>query len=69
MNHVEKAFETESFTAIVTDLGAARREGRFEDALHHLDEIFAIHQHTESAPLRARCAASLAVPETLQQAA
>jgi hypothetical protein len=54
---------------IENDLVAARREGRFEDALHNLDEIFVIHLHTEKEPTRLRCAALLAAPETLQKAA
>jgi hypothetical protein len=61
--------EAEILVAIENDLVTARREGRFEDALHHLDEIFAIHMHTESEPTRLRCAALLADPETLQKAA
>lgn len=61
--------EVETVAAIETDLAAARREGRFEDALHHLDEIFVLHKHTESEPIKARCATLLAAPETLQKAA
>jgi len=56
----QNTFEIESFAAIVTELGVARREGRFEDALFHLEEILAVHTHTESNPLRARCAELLA---------
>jgi hypothetical protein len=59
---------TEALTNIEADLVAARREGRFEDALHHLDEIFVCHKHTQSAQIRARCAALLAAPE-LKEAA
>jgi hypothetical protein len=58
----------ETVTNIETDLVAARREGRFEDALHHLDEIFVFHLHTASDLIRARCAALLSAPETLQVA-
>jgi hypothetical protein len=60
-----KLFEVTSVTAIENDLVTARREGRFEDALHHLDEIFVIHTHTESEPTKARCAALLAAPEAM----
>jgi hypothetical protein len=67
MKHAGKAFEIESFTAIVTDLGAARREGRFDDALHHLAEIFVIHQHTESAPLKA-CPLGVGTPSVASRA-
>ena len=61
--------ETASIIAIEKDLVIARREGRFEEALHHLDEIFVIRLHTESERVRARCAALLAAPEMLQEAA
>jgi hypothetical protein len=57
-----------TISAIELDLVGARREGRFEDALHHLDEIFVFHMHTASDLIRARCAALLAAPETLQAA-
>ncbi|SHH20830.1 hypothetical protein [Bradyrhizobium erythrophlei] len=63
-----KTRDTETVTNIEKDLVAARRDGRFEDALHHLDEIFVFHKHTESALIRARCAVLLAAPE-LQEAA
>jgi hypothetical protein len=61
--------DTKTLNNIEKDLVAARREGRFEDALHHLDEIFVCHKHAESHELKARCAALLAAPETLQKAA
>jgi hypothetical protein len=61
--------ESEIVTIIEKDLIAARREGRFEDAFHHLDEIFVTHLHTDSEPTRLRCAALMAAPETFQQAA
>jgi hypothetical protein len=64
-----QSLELDSVAAIEKDLIAARREGRFEDALHHLDEIFVIHLHTESEPTRLRCAALMAAPEIFQQAA
>ena len=60
--------EAQTVTEIERDLIAARRESRFEDALHHLDEIFVFHKHTDSDAMRARCAVLLAAPE-LQQAA
>jgi hypothetical protein len=60
--------DTETVTNIEADLAAARREGRFEDALHHLDEIFVFHMHTACDLIRARCAALLSAPETLQAA-
>jgi hypothetical protein len=56
-------------SAIEIDLVSARREGRFEDALHHLDEIFAVHKHTECDEARARCVVLLSAPETLQHMA
>ena len=65
----QKTSATETVTNIEKDLVVARREGRFEDALHHLDEIFVFHKHTASAQIRARCAALLSAPETLQKAA
>jgi hypothetical protein len=55
-------------SAIEVDLATARRESRFEDALHHLDEIFVFHKHADSEMIKARCAVLLAAPE-LQQAA
>jgi hypothetical protein len=61
--------EAEILVNIENDLVTARREGRFEDALHHLDEIFVMHLHTESEPTKRRCATLLAAPERLQQAA
>jgi hypothetical protein len=54
---------------IEKDLVAARRECRFEESLCHLDEIFAIYLHTGSQQLRLRCAALMAAPEPIQQAA
>lgn len=60
--------EAQSVTEIEKDLVAARQQGRFKRALYHLDEIFVMHKHTESEPIRARCAALLAAPE-LQEAA
>jgi len=56
-------------SAIELDLVAARREGRFEDALHHLDEIFVLHKHTESNAAKVHCAALLSAPEKAMQAA
>jgi hypothetical protein len=56
-------------SAIEVDLVAARRESRFEDALSCLDEILVHHKHTESDAVKARCAALLAAPEMLMQAA
>ncbi|MFZ2160456.1 MAG: hypothetical protein WAV72_30650 [Bradyrhizobium sp.] len=56
-------------SAIEIDLVSARREGRFEDALHHLDEIFVVHKHTDCDETRARCVVLLLAPETLQRAA
>jgi len=61
--------DAKTLNDIEKDLVSARREGRFEDALHHLDEIFVLHMHAESYPIKARCAALLAAPETLQKAA
>jgi hypothetical protein len=61
--------EAETIASIEMDLVGARREGRFEDALHHLDELFVIFKHSESDPARTLCAALLAAPETLQKAA
>jgi hypothetical protein len=49
--------EFETLACIEEDLIAASREDRFEDALHHLDEIFVMHLHTENEPVRRRCAA------------
>jgi hypothetical protein len=66
---MKKAIEIKHVDEIERDLAAARRESRFKDALEHLDEIFVIHLHTENEPLRARCAALLAAPETLHKAA
>ena len=63
-----KISDTETVSNIETDLAAARREGRFEDVLHHLDEIFVFHMHTASDRIRARCAALLSAPETLHAA-
>lgn len=51
------------------DLIKARREGRFEEALLCLDEIFVYHKYTEDNAVRARCAALLAAPETFQKVA
>jgi hypothetical protein len=61
--------EAAQLVDIESDLVLARRERRFEDALHHLDEIFAIHLHTASEPTRLRCAALMAAPEAFRQAA
>jgi hypothetical protein len=61
--------DAKTLNNIEKDLVTARREGRFEDSLHHLDEIFVLHMHAESDPIKARCAALLAAPETLQKAA
>jgi hypothetical protein len=66
---MKKAIEVKHVDEIERDLAAARRERRFKDALEHLDEIFVIHLHTENEPLKARCAAMLAAPEVLQEAA
>ena len=55
-----KILEVESVAAIEKDLAAARRVGRFEDVLFHLGELVAVHMHTESEPLRLRCAQLLA---------
>jgi hypothetical protein len=70
MSAKRKAIKSEAQTiaAIEKDLVSARREGRFEDALHHLDEIFVLHKHTETDAVKAHCAALLAAPETLQAA-
>ena len=56
----QNTFEVESVVAIAKDLATARRESRFGDALFHLEEILAVHMHTESNPLRTRCAELLA---------
>jgi hypothetical protein len=61
--------ETKTLNRIEQDLASARVGGRFEDALHYLDEVFVLHKHTESAAVKAHCAALLAAPETLQKAA
>jgi hypothetical protein len=61
--------ELSIISAIEIDLVSARREGRFEDALHHLDEIFVVHKHTGCDAIRSRCAALLAAPGTVVQAA
>jgi hypothetical protein len=66
---MRSAIEVKHVDEIERELAAARRESRFEDALEHLDEIFVIHLHTESEPTRLRCAAMLAAPEVLQEAA
>src|SRR5258706_14331821 len=47
MKNVVKS-EAAILVDIEKDLVAARREGRFEDALHHLDEIFVTHLHTQT---------------------
>jgi hypothetical protein len=64
----QNTHDDETITNIETDLVTARREGRFEDALHHLDELFVFHMHTASDRIKARCAALLSAPETLQAA-
>ena len=61
--------EAEILVNIENDLATARREGRFEDALHHLGEILGVHVNTESETVKARCAALLSAPETLQKSA
>jgi hypothetical protein len=66
---MRKAIEVKHVEEIERDLAVARREGRFEEALEHLDEIFVTYIHTEDKPLKARCAALLAAPEILHKAA
>lgn len=61
--------EQSIISAIEIDLAVARREGRFEDVLHHLDEIFVVHEHTDCDEAKARCVVLLAAPETALQAA
>ena len=58
-----KLSDAEFLAAFEKDLKTARVEGRFEDALHHLDEIFVMHLHTDSEPTKLRCAELLAAPE------
>lgn len=55
--------DVSALTAIESDLVSARREGRFEDVLHHLDEVFVVHKHTASEAIRTRCAALLGAPD------
>ncbi|MGO3928147.1 hypothetical protein [Rhodopseudomonas pseudopalustris] len=54
------ATEAAIVSAIEKDLRAARIQRRFDDMLHHLDELFIFHKHAESAAVRSRCAALLA---------
>jgi hypothetical protein len=61
--------DVSTLSAIEIDLVSARREGRFEDALHHLDEILVMHKHADCDAIRSRCAALLAAPELVVQAA
>jgi pentatricopeptide repeat protein len=68
-NQKTAKWENEMVTRIEKDLSAARREGRFDDALYYFEEMLAVHMNTESEPVKARCAALLAAPETLQRAA
>ena len=49
-------FEVESVAAIETDLATARNEGRVEAVLFHLEELGAVHLHTENELLQKRCA-------------
>jgi len=60
MKQDTKATEAESVAAIEIDLTAARRDERFADAVFHLEELMAVHMHTNSEPLRLRCAQLLA---------
>jgi hypothetical protein len=70
MTHAsQKTNAAKILTKIEKDLAAARREGRFEDVLLDLQEIFVMYGFTESEPVKTRCAALLAAPETLQKAA
>jgi hypothetical protein len=62
MKNVDQG-EFSIISAIESDLVSARREGRFEDALHHLDEIFVMHEHTACEAIRSRCAALLGATE------
>jgi hypothetical protein len=70
-NTKQKTFnwESEWVAKMEKDLAAARREGRFDDMLDDLGEILGIHMNTESETIKARCAALLCAPETLQKAA
>jgi hypothetical protein len=56
------AKELEMISRIEDDMKAARRQSRFEDMLHHLDEIFVFYLHADNDTIRARCAAVLAGP-------
>lgn len=60
--------EAEMVAGVENDLISARRGSRFEDVVFHLDELVAVHTHTEDDLLRARCAALLSAPETVQKA-
>jgi hypothetical protein len=68
-NASQKTNAAKILIKVEKDLAAARREGRFEDVLLDLQEIFVMYELTESEPVKARCAALLAAPETLQKAA
>lgn len=61
--------EVQILDAVQADLQASRRDGRFEDMLLCVEEIFVIHKFTENAAVKARCAALLSAPEVRQQAA
>jgi hypothetical protein len=65
----QKTNAAKILTRVEKNLAAARREGRFEDALLDLQEILVMYELTESEPVKARCAALLAAPETLRKAA
>jgi hypothetical protein len=65
----QKTNAAKILTKIEKDLAAARREGRFEDALLDLQEIFVMYGFTESEAVKARCAALLSAPEMLPKAA
>jgi hypothetical protein len=56
---MKNAIEVKHVDEIERDLALSRREGRFEDVLDHLDEIFVMHMHTESDAVKLRCAAIL----------
>ncbi|MGY4414880.1 hypothetical protein ACVWW4_006616 [Bradyrhizobium sp. LB7.1] len=58
MLHVDQR-DVSALAAIESDLVSARRERRFEDVLHHLDEVFVMHKHTACGAIRTRCAALL----------
>ena len=61
--------ELQILDAVQADLQASRRQGRFEDVLLCVEEIFVMHKFTESAAVKVRCAALLSAPEVRQQAA